>query len=163
MKCDEFLRCRETGSFLAKARARIHAARCPACADAWRRFTEFRRGLAEPAAIGMRERALWMGAVGSGLPARRRRMSSLAFAGVAAAALIVAAAVWISKDGKTPQIMGPGDVRVSALGDEIRLQDEAIRGGLAALSEELDALSHQAALLDVRRQIQQLLPSGGTP
>ncbi|MBN1420499.1 MAG: hypothetical protein JXP34_17100 [Planctomycetes bacterium] len=127
------------------------------------KLDELLRILSEPAAIGARERAMWMRAAGIGARARARRAPALALAGAAAVALIAVAAIWLSPGGNTTPAVPPAEVRVSLLADEIRIRNDEIRADLAALSDELDALAREAALLDERREIAQLLDRGGKP
>lgn len=62
MNCDDFLVAQETGGFLARRRARRHAARCPRCAALAAKFATAKQALATPEPLSPRARSLWKGA-----------------------------------------------------------------------------------------------------
>jgi len=161
MKCDECLTALESGNPWQRRAARRHTANCPACAEAVASLTAFERELATIEPLPPAQRQRWL-SIAASEPAKRRFAAPayLTVGGVAAAAVLAALAFWLARDRGATNDGQPGDpTQLVATSEPTPLTsrgDPALRGQLMELSAELDRLSHEASLLDERRQVREL-------
>jgi hypothetical protein len=98
MKCDDVWPVLETGNSWQRWRARRHLERCPSCAKAAIRITQFKRQIAEPEPVSPELRMRWTGAMtvdsAVTLPVGRSRSKLVLAAVAAAAAAVVAIYLW---------------------------------------------------------------------
>ena len=145
----------ETGTLWRRVLARRHAKRCLTCAETWQRFLEIRKKLKTAEPLSNSQRRLWSHAaeVGTTVPT----FSIIRVALPAAAAVImlfIGSFVWLLNQKDAPQ------VQQVAIKEVVLTQHEQIKAGLITLSEKLEMLSHQAALLDERREVRRLRDGG---
>ena len=168
MKCEDLWKWIETGNFAQRLLARRHAAKCPSCARWLAHLGRARRELARAEPLSRAERRPWERA--SQVDAARPgvsavRVAVLAGAGVAAISILIALAwtAWQWNAGGPVEVVSHGRTPVSQPTGSQTIDDEAVRqirqmkSQLLALSEELEELSRRAAMLDERKQVDQLL------
>ena len=156
MKCDQFVSSLATGGSFRRWRARLHAARCPRCAELREQLRDIARELAEAPALTAAQRALWSAAsVEESRPSSTRmRMFRpyLAAAGVLVIlAMIAAWAAWMRprQDGGREMIATERpSAKPKAEWNELLI---TLRADADRLGRELLALRHQADLMDVRK------------
>jgi hypothetical protein len=168
MKCEHFVLNHETGSALARLRARLHARRCAKCAAAQRRLAELGRALAAPADLTPYHRRVWERAAADAAPqlAPARQWLTpprLALAGGLAVAAAVVVAIVLSVGGK--QMPGGASIVKNVdppNGIETQLLKESaaelaeLEAGLDQMEKSLNRLAQEAELLEARRAISEL-------
>lgn len=161
VRCENILAGLATGGPFRQWRAQRHAAHCHRCAAALDDLQRIAAELAEVSPLTAAERRLWtMAAVDeSAEESSRTRWLRPAVAGALAAGIAVAVGLWwISRPADSrpnrplitqsvPVPVGPGPLR----------DMEDLRGGLVALTQELDDLQRRADLLDARRDVDALM------
>ena len=164
MKCDECLIAHESPYAWKRSAARRHAAGCPACARAIVAFDAMKRQLADAPPLASARRRLWLSAAGAEpatiAPTRRRLSVGVLSGAFAAVVILVAIGIWYGLRPRRPAEMASQQGPAISAPDETHLTirtDPAIRQRLEQLSEQLDELSRQAALLDEQRQLRELM------
>jgi hypothetical protein len=168
MKCEHFVLNHETGSAFTRLRARLHARRCPKCAQAQRRLADLGRMLATPADLTPYHRRIWERAAADTAaefaPVRTwLTPPRLALAGGLAVAAAVVVAIVLSVGGKQ---MPDGERIVKnpnpPTGIKTRLLKESatelaeLEAGLNQMETSLNQLAKEAELLEPRRAISEL-------
>jgi hypothetical protein len=167
MKCEHFVLNHETGSALARLRARLHARRCAKCAATQRRLADLGDVLASPAELTPYHRRVWERAASDSArelaPARPwLTPPRLALAGGLAVAAAVVVAIMLSAGGKqTPDggtiVKSPNSPSSVIAADRIQPEDVAhLQIGLDQVERELQRLADDAELLEARSAISEL-------
>jgi hypothetical protein len=159
MKCEECLSALETGNVWERRRARRHAAGCPSCAHAAATLDGWKSTLAAHDSLPSAHRQRWLSSAGAEVGSRRRHRTAAYLAIGTAAAAAVGLAIWLLR-GPTDRPPAERQSRVVAASQSVPLElrtDPAIAPGLKQLAEQLEELSREAALLDERRQVGDLM------
>ena len=168
MKCDDFLPAFATGGVLRRIQAFIHAARCSRCAAVRKHFMEAKRHWGQADALTEFHRAAWRRAMAAEpMPAPRRvplaakwAFASVAFLLVVVGTLILTglprhqAVVEVAQD-RSPT----GALKVPSAQNQLsdQISFVALERALDEIAVELNDLEKQAALLDVRKDLELLL------
>jgi hypothetical protein len=168
MNCNDFIANHETGSIVARTRARLHAQRCAKCAATRDRLVQLRNELSTPAEISSNHRRIWERAALAEAPVPVRHWapaSRFALAGglaVAAAIIVMLVLSLINKDEvndrnvatipKQPRESTVVTVALRTPQDQI----DELELGLNEVATDLDRLANAAARLEARRDLSDL-------
>ena len=150
MKCKSFLEAIETGTLWRRMLARRHAKRCLNCSETWRQFIVIRQHLKMAEPLSNSQRHLWSKAAEGSSVVSGPSIIRVALSAAAAIVLFVGSLAWLLNHKEGPQ------VEQLMIREVILRQDDKIKAGLIALSEDLEILSRQASLLDEREQVRKL-------
>ena len=180
MKCDVFLRSLHTGGFWKKSCARLHAMRCCQCAESLRLHRRIEQALTHPEPLTTEQRRLWKQAAVTDMHSEEsvsvapRSIRIVPRFAVAACLLFVITLggwytiQWLRPTHSPDSLTSNQDVdfgrseRLVVISRETTQQESRkrisqIESDLLQLSAELDELARHAALLEERRQIEDLL------
>jgi hypothetical protein len=157
MKCDEFLVAMETGGFLARLRARHHAAGCPRCAAEYAAFSAAMREWAVAEPLSAEARTLWLQAAVEleTRPVRQRARKLATAVAIAAATLIAIGTVWMFRHNSGSPAVSPQQGvarRDSRHLSPITVERIRADGGQAILSSEVEQLDAELKVL--RRKVE---------
>jgi hypothetical protein len=154
--CNDILPALEMGDAEWQQLARRHAADCPACAAAIRRWLALKTALGEAPLLTDQERAVWLAAQGKSFSRNRRPMMIWASAGAAAAAVVLAFLLWPRPVPRSiPGPMPPVESLTFAPERAAR-EFASFDRQLDQFDNELSAVSNRLALADAKRQAEEL-------
>jgi hypothetical protein len=169
MKCDDFLNRWITGGVARRTWAKMHAARCARCGSVLADLAKIESELARTEPLTFSQRKVWGNTIGIAADRAVKNSTTTYRAAVAVgmaatlAAIFVGIAVFtrqfftqesIVVRPSSPPNSGPSPIEMIVCS---RTEIVELERQLKSLSADLDRLSEKAALLDVRREVQEMV------
>jgi hypothetical protein len=164
MNCDDFLFALETGGIWGRWAARRHAARCAVCQRAWAKWQLLKAELAAAPPLTGQQRERWQRIAQSGQVQPGPHYARRGFMLVVAASVLLVLFFWSVRNRHGPPGEPPSKLSASTPIRVLPITPESIAQEVAPLEQalphmemELAALSKRAALIDLKRQTEELL------